>query len=145
SSMMGKSNHVFILDCRSLEYNYFPVKLDGYEIILLDTNVKHSLAGSEYNTRRKECEEGVAFFKKSNPSITSLRDVPVEMVKQNKAQLPEKVYNRCLYVTEEIERVQQASKDLEKGDLVSFGKRMYATHDGLSELYEVSCEELDFL
>ena len=145
SSMMGKLNHVFILDCRSLDYSYFPMKLNGYDILLLDTNVKHSLAGSEYNTRRRECEEGVAIFKKDNPSVNSLRDVSAALVRKYKGQLKEKVYDRCLYVTEEIERVQAASKDLEKGDLVAFGKKMFETHEGLSVLYEVSCPELDFL
>lgn len=145
SSMMGKEDHVFVLDCRSLDYHYYPLKLKDYEILLLDSNVKHSLASSEYNTRREECEEGVRLLKQFYPSIRNLRDVRSEHVKLHKNDLHGKVYDRCLYVTEEIERVQEASKDLVKGDLHSFGEKMYATHEGLSKLYEVSCAELDFL
>lgn len=145
SSMMGKEGHVFMLDCRSLEYTYFPLQLNGYELILFDSNVKHSLASSEYNVRRHECEEGVRILKSFYPNIASLRDVSSATVVKHKTDLPAKVYNRCLYVTEEIERVVAASKDLNNGDIKAFGKKMYATHDGLSKLYEVSCVELDFL
>lgn len=145
SSMMGKKDHVFILDCRSLAYHYFPLDLNEYEILLLDSNVKHSLASTEYNTRRAECEEGIHILKKFVPIIESLRDVRSEDVERYKTELPEKVYNRCKYVTEEILRVEAAGKDLMNGDLESFGEKMFATHEGLSKLYEVSCPELDFL
>lgn len=145
SSMMGKKDHVFVLDCRSLDYQYYPLNLNEYEILLLDSNVKHSLASSEYNTRRAECEEGVRLLKSYYPSIKNLRDVKSEHVRLHQKNLPGKIYDRCLYVTEEIERVQAASQDLMKGDLRAFGKKMYATHEGLSVLYEVSCPELDFL
>lgn len=145
SSMMGKHDHVFVLDCRSLQYHYFPLRLPGYSVVLLNSNVKHILADSEYNTRRKECEQGVAILKKRYPNIASLRDVTTAMLTENRSQFSAIVYNRCSYVVGEISRVQEASKDLEKGDLQQFGKKMYETHDGLSKLYEVSCKELDFL
>lgn len=145
SSMMGKKDHVFVLDCRSLSYTYLPLKLDAYQILLLDTGVKHSLASSEYNTRRAECEEGVHLLKQMLPHIKNLRDVNPTDVEKYKNKLSQKVYNRCRYVTEEISRVEAAGKDLMIGDLRSFGKKMYETHEGLSQLYEVSCPELDFL
>jgi galactokinase len=74
-----------------------------------------------------------------------LRDVKPEDVERHKSELTEKVYSRCKYVTEEIIRVESAGKDLMNGDLKSFGEKMFATHEGLSKLYEVSCPELDFL
>ncbi len=145
ASVMGKKGHVIVLDCRSLTYEYAPLDLKEYAIILCDTKVKHSLVDSEYNTRRKECESGVATLQKYYPDIKSLRDVTVGMLQEHAAEFDGKVYQRCLYVVEEIERVQRASEDLKRGDLESFGKKMYETHGGLSGQYEVSCAELDFL
>lgn len=145
ASMMGKEDHVIMLDCRSLEYKLFPLQLKGYSLVLCDTHVKHSLVDSEYNTRRSECEQGVSILKKYYPEVNSLRDASETMVLKHKAEMPGKVFDRCLYIVQEIERVQQAGKDLERHDLVSFGKRMFETHEGLSKKYEVSCKELDFL
>lgn len=145
TSMMGKMNHVLLLDCRSLEHHYFPFKLNGYQILICDSGVKHSLASSEYNTRRKECEEGVEIIKQSYPQVESLRDMTVGMVNMFKDRLRPTVYNRCLYVIQENERVILGSKDLQDGNLRAFGAKMYQTHAGLSALYEVSCSELDFM
>jgi galactokinase len=145
SSMMGLKGKAFVLDCRSLEYRYFPVDLSESSIVLCDSMVKHSLASSEYNTRRAECEQGVAILRKYYPHVISLRDATLSMVEEHKTEFSDKAYSRCTYVIQENARVLEASKDLEKNDLQSFGKKMYATHTGLSELYEVSCEELDFL
>jgi galactokinase len=135
----------FVLDCRSLEFRYFPVDLKKNSIVLCDTMVKHSLASSEYNTRRSECEQGVRVIRQHHPEVISLRDATLAMIEDHKSEFPDKVYNRCRYVVEENDRVLAASHDLENHDLISFGKKMYASHKGLSELYEVSCEELDFL
>ncbi|WP_276369766.1 galactokinase [Chryseolinea sp. H1M3-3] len=145
SSMMGLEGKAFVLDCRSLEFRYFPVNLNNSAIVLCDSMVKHSLASSAYNTRRMECEQGVKILRDHYPEVHSLRDATLQMVESQKAALPGKVYDRCTYVVQENQRVLDASKDLEKGDLAAFGKKMYATHEGLSRLYEVSCEELDFL
>lgn len=145
SSMMGLKGKAFVLDCRSLEYRYFPVDLSESSIVLCDSMVKHSLASSEYNTRRAECEQGVAILRKYYPQVISLRDATLSMLEEYKTEFSEKAYSRCTYVIQENARVLEASKDLEKNDLQSFGQKMYATHTGLSELYEVSCEELDFL
>lgn len=145
ASVMGQQGHAFVLDCRSLEYNYFPVDLSETSIILCDSMVKHSLASTEYNTRRSECEEGVSILRKYYPEVHSLRDATMQMLEDHSAAFPRKVYDRCSYVIQENKRVLDASRDLNNRDLISFGKRMYETHHGLSELYEVSCDELDFL
>jgi galactokinase len=145
ASIMGKQGNVFVLDCRDLSFDYFPFQSPSYQLILMDTRVKHSLAGSEYNTRRKECETGVSLLQKHYPAVKSLRDVTLEMLKEYGSSMPDKVYNRCLYVVEENLRVQGASLDLKAGDLIGFGAKMFETHRGLSKLYEVSCDELDFL
>lgn len=145
ASVMGKKGHVIVLDCRSLTHRYAPLDLREYGIVLCDTKVKHSLVDSEYNSRRRECESGVSILQHYYPEVKSLRDVTAEMLTQHRGELPGKVYDRCLYVVQEIRRVQEASADLDKGDLPSFGKKMFDTHMGLSQLYEVSCPELDFL
>ncbi len=145
ANMMGKENHLIQLDCQSLEYQYLPIDLSAYSIVLFNSGVKHSLASTEYNTRRAECEEGVQILKELDPSIKTLRDVSLNLLDNNRSVFSDLVFNRCKYIVEEIARVQRASVDLLQGDLQSFGKRMYETHDGLSKLYKVSCDELDYL
>jgi galactokinase len=145
ASMMGKKDHVIKLDCSSLEYEYVPFKLEGIKILLLNTNVKHSLASSEYNTRRKECEKGVALVKEFEPQVNSLRDVSIEMLDKYVLPKDKTVDKRCRFVVEEIARLKAACHDLQQGDISILGKRMFETHKGLSKMYEVSCKELDFL
>lgn len=143
ASMMGKQGNVIKLDCGSLEYEYFPLEMKGFKVVLLDTQVKHSLASSEYNTRREECAEGVALIAKKYPEVKSLRDATLAQVNEC---IPEGlVRNRCTYVVEEIQRLLDGCEDLQAGRVNDFGKKMFATHDGLSKLYEVSCKELDFI
>ncbi len=145
ANMFGKKDHVILLDCRSIEHQYFPLKLEGYEIVLINTKVHHSLASSEYNVRRKQCEEGLEILKKEK-GINSFRDIKIpEELLPFKDKMADKVYDRCKYVVEEIIRTQQAAKLLQQNNLIEFGKLMFETHDGLSKLYEVSCKELDFL
>jgi galactokinase len=145
ASMFGKRNHVIRLDCQSLEYAYVPFDTAGIRIVLLDTNVKHSLASSEYNTRRQQCEAGVKMIQAHHPEVKSLRDVSMDMLKAYVAPVDALVNQRCEYVVEEIARLLAATKDLERGDIASFGEKMFETHDGLSRKYAVSCPELDFL
>ncbi|MCF2500845.1 galactokinase [Dyadobacter chenhuakuii] len=145
ASAFGKEESVIRLDCRSLEYQYFPFPMQDYLLVLCDTSVKHSLASSEYNTRRLECEKGIAILQKYYPEVQSLRDATPEMVEKHKDELGDIVYRRCKFITEEIQRVQDACDLLVEGNLVDFGKKMYATHQGLQHEYEVSCPELDFL
>jgi len=145
ASMFGRRNHVIRLDCQSLEYEYVPFNTDGIRIVLLDTNVKHSLASSEYNTRRQQCEAGVALIQAHYPEVRSLRDATLEMLDKHVAPADALVYQRCQYVVEENLRLLAAGEDLKKGDIEAFGQKMFATHEGLSRKYAVSCPELDFL
>jgi galactokinase len=145
ASMMGKKDHVIRLDCRSLEYKYEPLHLDGYKFLLLNTNVKHSLASSEYNTRRKECTQAVQWINEQEPTVNSLRDVTEDMLDKYVKPKDELIDRRSRFVVQEINRLLNGCEDLEKGDILALGKKMFATHDGLSKMYEVSCRELDFL
>jgi galactokinase len=145
ASLHGKAGHLIRLDCRSMEYEYIPFNFPGHKIVMVNSMVHHSLASSEYNVRRSQCEEGVAVLKKFYPSIKSLRDVSVEQVDQHQKDLSPVVYKRCSYVTKEKERLLHGCELLEAGDLAGFGKLMVETHKGLSKDYEVSCPELDFL
>ena len=142
ASLHGEKNKAILLDCDSLAFTYYPLALKDYSIILFDTQIKHALASSEYNTRRLECEQGLKIIQEKYPTVKTFRDISLEQVD---ACLVSKVYQRCKYVVEEITRVQLAVQDLAKGDMQAFGKKMFETHEGLSKLYEVSCPELDFL
>ena len=144
-SMFGKKNQVFKLDCRDLSYEYFPFDFPGVKIVLLDTQVKHSLGSSEYNTRRQQCEKGVSILRKHDPSINSLRDVTIDFLRKHQNEMDPVVYKRCEYVVEENDRLISGCVSLRKGDLATFGQKMFGSHDGLSKKYEVSCKELDFL
>ena len=145
ASMFGRRNHVIRLDCQSLAYEYVPFNTEGIRIVLLDTNVKHSLASSEYNMRRQQCEAGVRLIQAHHPEVKSLRDATPAMLKEYVAPANALVYQRCRYIVEENLRLLAASDDLQQGDIAAFGRRMFATHEDLSKLYEVSCPELDFL
>ncbi|MCX8010809.1 MAG: galactokinase [Ignavibacteria bacterium] len=144
-NIFGKENNVLKLDCRSLNYEYFPFILNDYEIILCDTQIKHSLASSEYNIRRQQCEEGVRILQQYYSDIYSLRDVDLDLIRLHDLEFPPKIYDRCTYVVKENHRLLNCCDDLLKGDLISFGKRMFKTHQGLRDEYEVSCKELDLL
>lgn len=144
-SIHGKKGHVIRLDCRSLDFEYFPLELGEYVLILVDTKVKHSLASSEYNRRRHECDEGVMILRSQMPAVRSLRDVRPKDVYPYKGMMGEKIFMRCEYVTEENERVLDTCEALAKGDLKRVGELLYKSHHGLSRKYFVSCSELDLL
>ena len=145
ASIHGKEGHVMKLDCRSLEFEYFPLELGEYELILVDTQVKHSLASSEYNRRRYDCEEGVMILSSQMPQVRSLRDVRSKDVYPYKGILGEQIFLCCEYVTEENERVIDTCKALAEGNLQRVGELLYQSHHGLSRKYFVSCDELDLL
>lgn len=145
ASIHGKDKAVIKLDCRDLSYEYFPFETTEYAIVLCNSGVKHNLGDTEYNKRRAECEEGIGILQMAYPQVNSLRDATIPMLRSQADKLPEIVYNRCRYIIEEISRVEQACIDLLNNDFIAFGQKMYDTHHGLSELYEVSCAELDFL
>ena len=145
ASVFGKAGSLIRLDCRSLEYQYFPFKPEGYRLVLLDSVVKHELASSAYNKRRQSCETAVAAIKKNHPTVEFLRDATMDMLKAVKDEITTEDYMRSEYVIEEIQRVLDVCDALEAGDYETVGQKMYETHHGMSKLYEVSCEELDFL
>jgi len=145
ANMMSKKGTVMLLDTKNISNEYIPLNIEGYEIILINTKVHHSLAASEYNQRRKECEKGLEILKKGL-NIQSFRDIknPEELL-PFKDEMGDKIYRRCLFVVEEILRTKKAAVLLKENDLIGFGKLMFETHEGLKNLYEVSCKELDFL
>jgi galactokinase len=145
ASLHGKKGHVMKLDCRSLEYEYIPFDFPNYNIVLVNTMVSHSLASSEYNVRRQQCEEGVEVLRKHFPSIKSLRDVSEERLNEYKSKLSDLVFRRCSFIINENKRLLRGCELLKRGDLQSFGQMMFEAHEGLSKGYEVSCRESDFL
>ncbi len=145
ASVFGKEGSLMRLDCRSLEYQYFPFKPEGYRLVLVDSVVKHELASSAYNKRRQSCENVVAAIAKKHEGVEFLRDCTLEMLAEVKEEVSAEDYMRAEYVIEEIQRVLDVCEALEKGDYETVGQKMYETHHGMSKKYEVSCEELDFL
>jgi len=144
-NIYGKKDKVLKLDCRSLDYEYFPFEMKDIKIVLFDTHVKHSLASGEYNVRRAQCEEGVKIIQKHDPLVNSLRDVPIELLLEHKTEFDPVVFRRCHYVIKENERLLSGCEDLRENNLDLFGKRMFQSHEGLRDEYEVSCNELDVL
>ncbi len=121
ASIFGKKDQLIKLDCRSLEYEYVPLRMEGFQLVLLNTNVKHSLASSEYNTRRQQCEAGVALVRQHHPEVNSLRDVTLPMLEQYVAPKDALIYKRCKYVVEENERLLSACEDLKNGNVKAMG------------------------
>ena len=140
ASVFGKKDCLMRLDCRSMEFEYFPFKLDGYKLVLVDSRVKHELADSPYNKRRQSCERVAAKL-----GIETLRDASMDDLNAIKDQISEEDYMRAEYVIGEKQRVLDVCDALGRGDYATVGDCMYQTHAGMSKLYEVSCEELDFL
>jgi len=145
TSLMGNKNHAIKLDCRSLQYEYVPLHLGDYSLLLFNTNVKHSLASTEYNSRRKQCEAGVALIQTNHPEIQSLRDVKEAMLDKYVLPVDVVIDKRCRFIVQENIRLQLACVALQNNDLKTLGSYMFETHERLSKKYEVSCKELDFL
>ncbi|MGL4994415.1 MAG: galactokinase [Bacteroidales bacterium] len=145
ASVFGKEGHLIRLDCRSLEYQYVPFDPQGYKLVLVDSVVKHELASSAYNKRRESCERVVAEIAKKHPHVHFLRDATLEMLAEVKENITVEDHMRAEYVIEEVRRLLDACEALEQGDYEKVGSLMFETHHGMSKLYEVSCEELDFL
>ncbi|WET00537.1 galactokinase [Flavobacterium sp. YJ01] len=145
SSVHGLENKVIKLDCNTLDFEYHNADFKDYSLILFDSNVKHSLFTSEYNTRRIECEEGLSIIKNHFPEVKSFRDSSVEQVLSLKDKMSEKVFDRVHFVVKEINRVIKACEALDAGNIELLGELLFETHYGLSKEYEVSCEELDML
>ena len=145
ASVFGKAGKLLRLDCKSFEYEEHPFDPKGYCLLLVDSCVKHELASSAYNKRRESCERVVAVLAKRYPEIKFLRDASFAQLEEVKNEVSEEDYKRAAYVIGEVERVLTVCEALDKGDYQTVGEKMYETHHGMSKLYEVSCEELDFL
>ena len=140
ASVFGKKDHLMRLDCRSLEYKYYPFEAKGYKLVLLDSRVKHELVDSPYNKRRESCERVAKTL-----GVETLRDASMEMLEANRDKISDEDYKRAVYVIGEKQRVLDVCDALERGDFETVGRCMYETHAGLSKDYEVSCVELDYL
>jgi len=145
ASLFGQKDSALLLDCRSLTHEVVPVHFVDAEILLVDTNVKHSLASSAYNQRRAACEEGVSELRKFRPSVNSLRDAHSSDLELIRPLVGDNVFSKCRFVVNEIARTQKAGAFLRANDLKGFGNLMYETHLGLSQEYEVSCAESDMI
>ena len=145
ASLFGKAGHLMRLNCATMEFEYFPFNPKGYKVVLLDTVVKHELASSAYNRRRESCENACAHIAKKHPEVKYLSDATMAMLNEVDVEIPAEDYMRAEYVIGEKQRVLDVCEALEKGDYETVGDRMYGTHYGMSKLYEVSCEELDYL
>ncbi len=147
ASVFGQEGKLMRLDCRSREFEYFPFDPKGYKLVLVDSVVKHELASSAYNDRRKSCENVVEAIQKKYPekTVETLRDADWDMLEAVKGDVSEEDMKRAVYVLGEKDRVLAVCDALNAGDYETVGKKMYETHDGLSKDYEVSCEELDYL
>ena len=142
ASVFGKAGHLMRLDCRSMEFEYFPFDPEkhGYKVVLLDSVVKHELVGSPYNDRRASCERVAAALGQE-----FLRGATMEQLEAIRGSISEEDYKRARYVIGEEQRVLDVCEALKRDDYETVGRRMYETHWGMSKDYEVSCEELDFL
>ena len=145
ASVFGKKGQLMRLDCKTMEYKYYPFHPEGYRLVLLDSVVKHELASSAYNKRRESCERAAAAIREKHPEVEFLRDANREWLDEVKDSISEEDYMRAEYVIDEVARVLDVCDALERDDYETVGEKMYETHYGMSKLYEVSCEELDFL
>lgn len=141
----GKVGHAMLLDCRDLTRQFIPIDANELRVVIANSMVHHSLTGSEYPTRRKQCEEGVAFFRKVNPNVRALRDVTMPQLEAAKEKLSDVVYRRCRHVIGENTRTVAAAQNLGQRHYEECGELMLKSHASLRDDYEVSVPELDFL
>ena len=145
ASLFGKEGALMRLNCKTGEYKYFPFHPKGYRLVLVDSCVKHELASSAYNKRRESCERAAAAIRKNHPEVEFLSDAKRVWLDEVRDEISREDFLRAEYVIGEVQRVLDVCDALERDDYETVGELMYQTHFGLSRLYEVSCEELDFL
>ncbi len=144
-NVFGQDRRALKIDCRALEFEYYPFERTDLSLVLCETDAKRSLASSEYNVRRQQCETGVRALQRHQKEVKSLRDATLELLFEHRREMDPVVYRRCEYVIKENERVLQACEDLRRNDFRSFGERMLLSHIGLRDDYQVSSQDLDFL
>ncbi len=145
ASVFGKEGYLIRLDCSTMEYEYVPFAPKGYKVVLVDSVTKHELVDSPYNKRRQSCERAAAAIAVNHPQVKLLGDANMQMLEEVKGKISEEDYMRATYAIQENERLINTCEALKKGDYETVGKNVYATHHGMSKLYEVSTVELDFL
>lgn len=146
ASAMGKKDHAIFLNCKKLDYSLVPLKMDGYKLVIANTNKKRGLADSKYNERRSECEAAFELLKDAVPGATCLGDISAEQFAANAHLIEnETVRKRAQHVIEEDDRVLRSVEALKAGDLITFGALMTQSHNSLRDLYEVTGVELDTL
>lgn len=144
ANMLGKKDHIVRIDCMTQSTDYLPLQLGAFSLVLVYSNVQHALTGGEYNERRHQCFEGLQVLRHVQGTNT-FRDADAVDILSIRDYIDEAVWMRCTYVVEEIQRTMEAAVRLQEGDMEALGALMYATHKGLSELYNVSLRELDYL
>ena len=144
-SALGKKDHALLIDCRDLSYRYVPLDSERVSVVVCNSGVQRGLVDSEYNARRRQCEEGIRLLSQTLPGIEALRDVSVKDFEAHQALLPEVVRKRCRHVVAENQRVLDAVHALENGDVEKMGRLMDASHRSLRDDFEVSRYELDLL
>ena len=141
----AQKSHALLIDCRSLELNHIELNLPGAAFVICNTNVRHELATSAYNQRRRECEDAVRILRAHLPTIRALRDVNIGDLKEHAKELPDVLYRRAQHIVTENARTLEAAIALKDGDVEKFGTLMSASHLSLREDFEVSCPELDLM
>lgn len=145
ASIMGVKNKAFRLDCRNLTHEYFPIELKQYSLVLINSNVTHDLASSEYNVRREQCEEGIHILSSAYPEVKALRDASIQQLVTVQHDMTEVVYKRCKYVIEENQRVNDFSTALSAHDLTDAGAILMRAQRAMKEEYDITCPEIDFM
>ena len=144
-SVLGRAESALLLDCRSREFEQIPLRLGDHGLAVINSGVKHELAGGEYAKRQAQCQDALAYFQKLDPEVQALRDVPVERVQEHFDRLEPLAARRARHVTTEIARTLDAAEALRQGMLSELGELLYGSHASLRDDYEVSCRELDLL
>lgn len=144
-NIFGMKDRAVLLDCRSLEYQYYPFDGKELSVVLCDTGVRRELASSEYNIRRAQCESAVSILQQFDKNVKSLRDASLDLLEEHHQALGALLFRRSAYVVRENLRVLAACGDLQRGDWQAFGQRIYQSHEGLRDDYEVSSPELNLL
>ncbi len=145
ASLFGKANNFIRLDCSDFSYEYLPFTSDKLDFVLFDSGVKHHLISSGYNKRRQECQDGLEINKAAYPGVEKFAQIREDELRRIEDQFSPEVFKRCLYVVQELGRVENASASIRANNFKQLGELMYLTHKGLKELYEVSCAECDYL
>ena len=143
--VLGQRDHALLLDCRSQEFRQLPLDFDDSVLMVMNTQVKHSIGGGEYPVRQQQCREGLAVLKAAYPSVVALRDVTPAQLETVRGRLDATAYRRCRHVVTEIDRTLRAADALSAGDAAAFGRLMVGSHESLRDDYAVSCPELDAL